>query len=117
MRLSGKAVALCLAAALTAGGAAGADGVPAPGTYQCRSPDGAIFELSFTVGPDAIYSNKRGGRGTMTIDPDTGNVLFHGAAPQSGFQGRYSAGPPPQVVLLTVKAGVVSDAGIVCRMN
>jgi hypothetical protein len=112
-------IAVCLAASLpiAGGGAARADDLPASGTYQCRGTDGPLSELSFTVGPGNIYTTKWGFRGTMVVHPVTGNVLFRGAAPQSGFQGRYSAGPPPQVALVTVKDGVSSDAGITCQMR
>jgi hypothetical protein len=73
--------------------------------------------LNFTVGPGNIYTTPKGFRGTMSVHPGTGNVLFHGAPPQASYQGRYSPGPPPQVVLLTVKDGASSEAGIVCQMR
>jgi hypothetical protein len=53
----------------------------------------------------------------MSVHPGTGNVLFHGAPPQSAYQGRYSPGPPPQVTLLTVTGGASTEAGIVCQMR
>jgi hypothetical protein len=59
----------------------------------------------------------KGFRGTMSVHPGTGNVLFHGGPPQSAYQGRYSPGPPPQVVLLTVTGGVSSEAEIVCQLR
>jgi hypothetical protein len=111
-------VAICLAASPSIlGGVAHADDIPTPGVYQCRGTQGPLSELSFTVRPGNIYTNKWGRRGTMEIHPVTGNVLFRGAAPQSGFQGRYGAGPPPQVALVTVTNGVNSDAGVTCRMD
>jgi hypothetical protein len=106
------AASLCLAA-----GAAVAQSIPAPGRYQCAGASGATAELNFTVGPGNIYTTPKGFRGTMSVHPGTGNVLFHGAPPQVSYQGRYSAGPPPQVVLLTVKDGASSEAGIVCQMR
>jgi len=120
MKQAGIDVATALAASLwlVAGdGAAAAQSVPAPGRYQCTGASGAMAELNFTVGPGTIYTTVRGFRGTMSIHSGTGNVLFHGAAPQSAYQGRYSGGPPPQVTLLTVKDGASSEAGIVCQMR
>jgi hypothetical protein len=113
-------VATALAASLwlVAGdGAAAAQSVPASGRYQCSGASDAMAELNFTVGPGNIYTTVRGFRGTMTVHPGTGNVLFHGAAPQSGYQARYNPGPPPQVALLTVTGGASSEAGITCQMR
>ena len=72
--------------------------------------------MDFTVGPGNIYTTMKGFRGTMSVHPGTGNVLFYGAAPQSGYQGRYSP-DPPQVALLTVTGGASSEAGIICQMR
>ena len=72
--------------------------------------------MNFTVGPGNIYTTKRGFRGVMVIHPGTGNVLFHGAAPQNAYQGRYSSGPLPQVRFVTVSGGESSDAGIMCQL-
>lgn len=112
--------AACVAAALwlAAGdGAAVAQEIPAPGRYQCGGTSGAVAELNFTVGPGNIYTTTKGFRGTMSIHPATGNVLFHGAPPQASYQGRYSGGPPPQVALLTVTGGASGEAGIICQLR
>ena len=111
--------AACLAAPLwlAAGDGAAAQDIPAPGRYQCSSAGGAMAELNFTVGPGNIYTTTKGFRGTMSVHPGTGNVLFHGAPPQASYQGRYSPGPPPQVALLTVTGGASSEAGIVCQLR
>jgi hypothetical protein len=98
-------------------GAAVAQDIPAPGRYQCAGASGAMAELNFTVGPGNIYTTTKGFRGTMSIHPGTGNLLFHGAPPQSGYQGRYRGGPPPQVAFLTVTGGTIGEAGIVCQMR
>jgi hypothetical protein len=120
MRRYGQAVitlAICLVAPLAAGsGAALADDIPAAGQYQCSGASGPTADLNFTVGPGNIYTTKKGFRGVMVIHPGTGNVLFHGAAPQSAYQGRYSSGPPPQVRFVTVSGGESSDAGIMCQL-
>ena len=111
-------VAVTLAASLwlvTGNGAAVAQSIPASGRYQCTGASGAMAELNFTVGPGNIYTTTKGFRGTMSVHPGTGNVLFHGAPPQSGYQGRYNPGPPPQVALLTVTDGKSVETGIVCQ--
>jgi len=100
-----------------AAGAAVAQSIPAPGRYQCSDANGARAELNFTVGPGNIYTSTKGFRGTVSIHPGTGNVLFHVAPPQASYQGRFSPGPPPQVVLLTVTGGASSEAGIICLMR
>jgi hypothetical protein len=110
-------VALCLVTSLAAVSVAMADDLPASGSYQCSNASGAAVDMNFTVGPGNIYTTKKGFRGTMTVHPITGNVLFHGAPPQNALQGRYSAGPPPKVALVTVKDSVSSDAGITCQMR
>jgi hypothetical protein len=115
-----NAVAAALAASLwlvAGGGAAVAQSVPAPGRYQCVGASGAMAELGFTVGPGNIYTTVKGFRGTMSVHPGTGNVLFHIAPPLASYQGRYSPGPPPQVALLTVTGGASSEAGITCQMR
>jgi hypothetical protein len=120
MKQAGIGVAAALAASLwlVAGdGAAVAQSIPASGRYQCTGASGGMAELDFTVGPGNIYTTTRGFRGTMSVHPGTGNVLFHGAPLQSGYQGRYNPGPPPQVALLTVTGGASSEAGIICRMR
>jgi hypothetical protein len=118
MKPAGIGVTAALAASLClAAGAAVAQSIPAPGRYQCAGASGAMAELNFTVGPGNIYTTTKGFRGTMSVHPGTGNVLFHGGPPQSAYQGRYSPGPPPQVALLTVKDGASSEAGIVCQMR
>jgi len=117
MKQAGIGVAATLAASLwlvAGGGVAVAQSIPAPGRYQCSGATGATGDLDFTVGPGNIYTTMKGFRGTMSVHPGTGNVLFHGAAPQSGYQGRYSPGPP-QVALLTVTGGASSEAGIICQ--
>jgi hypothetical protein len=120
MKQAGIDVAIALAASLwlvAGGGVAVAQSVPAPGRYQCSGANAAMAELNFTVGPGTIYTTTKGFRGTMSVHPGTGNVLFHGAAPQSGYQARYDPGPPPQVTLLTVKDGASSEAGIICQVR
>jgi hypothetical protein len=119
MKQAGIGVAATLAASLwlvAGGGVAVAQSIPAPGRYQCSGASGPTADLDFTVGPGNIYTTMKGFRGTMSVHPGTGNVLFHGAAPQSGYQGRYSPGPP-QVALLTVTGGASSEAGIICQMR
>jgi len=96
---------------------AAAQSIPASGRYQCSGANSAMTELDFTVGPGNIYTTVKGFRGTMSVHPGTGNVLFHGAPPQASYQARYSPGPPPQVVLLTVKDGANSEAGIICQLR
>jgi hypothetical protein len=114
----GIAISFAAALWLIAGeSAALADELPASGRYQCIGPSGVMAELNFTVGPGNIYTTVKGFRGTMTVHPLSGNVLFHGAAPQSAYQGRYSAGPPAQVSFVTVADGVSKETGIVCPMR
>jgi len=111
-------VAAALAASLwlvAGGGVAVAQGVPVAGRYRCAGANGAMADLDFTVGPGNIYTTVKGFRGTMSVHPGTGNVLFHGAPPQASYQASYSPGPPPQVVLLTVTDGKSAEAGIVCQ--
>ena len=72
-----------------------------------------MAELDFTVGPGNIYTTTKGFRGTISVHPGTGNVLFHGAPPQNAYLGRYNPGPPPQVALLTVTDGKSAETGIV----
>jgi hypothetical protein len=116
-RKSVISIAVSLAAPLLViGGVAAADDLPEAGRYRCSNAGGAVTDMNFTVGPGNIYTTRKGFRGTMTIHPGTGNVLFHGAAPQNAYQGRYSPGPPPQVRFVTVNAGESSDAGIVCQL-
>ena len=114
------AVAAALAAPLwlaAGGGVAVAQSVPEPGRYQCSGANGAMAELNFTVGPGNIYTTTKGFRGTMSVHPGTGNVLFHGGPPQASYQARYSPGPPPQVTLLTVTDGKSAETGIMCQMR
>jgi hypothetical protein len=90
MKQAGTGVAAILAASLclaAGAGAAVAQSIPAPGRYQCAGASGAMAELNFTVGPGTIYTTTKGFRGTMSVHPGTGNVLFHGGPPQSGYQG------------------------------
>jgi hypothetical protein len=120
MKRADIGVAATLAALLwlvAGGGAAVAQDLPASGRYQCAGASGVMADLGFTVDAGNIYTTTKGFRGTMSIHPGTGNVLFHGAPPQASYQGRYSAGPPPQIVLLTVTGGASSEAGIVCQMR
>ena len=120
MNQAGIGVAAALAASLwltVGGGTAVAQSVPASGRYQCTGASGGMAELNFTVDSGNIYTTTKGFRGTMSIHPGTGNVLFHVAPPQGSYQGRYSAGPPPQVALLTVTGGASSEAGIICQMR
>src|SRR5271154_6148590 len=119
MKQAGIGVAAAAAAASLwlAAGVAVAQSVPASGRYQCTGASGAMAELNFTAGPGNIYTTTKGFRGTMSVHPGTGNVLFHVAPPQASYQGRYNPGPPPQVTLLTVMGGASSEAGIVCLMR
>ncbi len=114
----GVATALAASLWLVAGDvAAVAQSIPAPGRYQCTGAGGAVADLDFTAGPGNVYTTTKGFRGTMSVHPGTGNVLFHGGPPQSAYQGRYNPGPPPRVALLTVTGGVSSEAGIICQMR
>jgi len=118
MKQVGVGVLAVVAASLwLTAGAAVAQSVPASGRYQCAGANGAMAELNFTVGPGPIYTTAKGFRGTISVHPGTGNVLFHGAPPHASYQARYSPGPPPQVTLLTVTGGASSEAGIVCQMR
>lgn len=120
MKQAGIGVAAALAASLwltVGGGAAVAQSIPASGRYQCTGASGRMAELDFTVDSGNIYTTTKGFRGTMSIHPGTGNVLFHIAPPQASYQGRYSPGPPPQVVLLTVTDGKSAEIGIMCQMR
>ena len=115
-----NAVAAALAASLwlvAGGGVAVAQSIPAPGRYQCAGASGAMADMGFTVGPGNIYTTVKGFRGTMSVHPGTGNVLFHVAPPLASYQGRYSPGPPPQVALLIVTGRASSEAGITCQMR
>jgi hypothetical protein len=117
-----KQAVIAVAAALIASlwlvaGVAVAQSIPDSGRYQCAGANGVMADLNFTVGPGNIYTTTKGFRGTLSVHPGTGNVLFHVAPPQASYQGRYSPGPPPQVVLLTVTSGTSSEAGIVCQMR
>ena len=112
------AVAVALAASLClAAGVAVAQSIPASGRYQCAGASSVMAELNFTVGPGNIYTTVKGFRGTMSVHPGTGNVLFHGAPPQASYQARYTPGPPPQVALLTVTDGKSVETGIICQMR
>jgi hypothetical protein len=118
MTYAGIGIAAAIAAPLwLAVVAAMAQSVPASGRYQCSGANGAMAELNFTVGPGPIYTTTKGFRGTMSVHPGTGNVLFHGAPPHASYQARYSPGPPPQVTLLTVTGGASSEAGIICQLH
>jgi hypothetical protein len=118
MKQAGIADAAAVAAPLwLAAGAAMAQSVPAPGRYQCTGTNGAMAELNFTVGPGTIYTTTKGFRGTMSVHPGTGNVLFHGAPPQASYQARYSPGPPPQVALLTMTDGKSAETGVMCQLR
>jgi hypothetical protein len=118
LKQAGIGVAAALAASLwlvASSGLAVAQSVPASGRYQCSGANGAMAELNFTVGPGNIYTTTKGFRGTMSVHPGTGNVLFHGAPPHASYQGRYSPGPPPQVALLTVTDGKSVETAIMCQ--
>jgi hypothetical protein len=120
MKQAGIGVAAALAASLwlaAGGGVAVAQSIPVSGRYQCTGASGGMAELDFTVGPGNIYTTTKGFRGTMSVHPGTGNVLFHVAPPQASYQGRYSPGPPPQVVLLAVTDGKSAETGIMCQMR
>jgi hypothetical protein len=114
------AVAAALAAPLwlvAGGGLAVAQSIPALGRYQCAGASGGMADLDFTVGPGNICTTTKGFRGTMSVHPGTGNVLFRVAPPQASYQARYSPGPPPQVALLTVTDGKSAETGIMCQMR
>jgi hypothetical protein len=116
--VSPAAIGLATSMALLAGaGAAAAQSLPASGRYQCTNASGIAADLNFTVGPGEIYTTPKGWRGTMSIHPVSGNILFHGPTPQNVYQGRYSPGPPPQVALLTVTGGASKEAGITCELR
>jgi hypothetical protein len=120
MKQAGTCVAVALAAPLwlvAGGGVVVAQSIPASGRYQCAGASGAMAELNFTVGPGNIYTTTKGFRGTLSVHPGTGNVLFHVAPPLGAYQGRYSLGPPPQVALLTVTDGKSAETGIMCQMR
>src|ERR1700719_1222606 len=118
MKRAGVGVLAVVAASLwLAAGSAVAQSLPAPGRYQCSGANGAMTELNFTVGPGNIYTTTKGFRGTISVHPGTGNVLFHGAPPQNGYQGRYNPGPSPEVALLTVTGGASSEAGTICQLR
>ncbi len=88
MKQAGIGVAAALAAPLrlVAGdGAAVAQSIPASGRYQCADAGGAMADLDFTVGPGNIYTTTKGFRGTMSVHPGTGNLLFHVAPPQASY--------------------------------
>ena len=112
------AVAAALAASSwLAAGVAVAQSIPESGRYQCTGASGVMADLNFTVGPGNIYTTTKGFRGTLSVHPGTGNVLFHVAPPLASYQGRYSPGPPPEVALLTVTDGKSVETGIVCQMH
>jgi hypothetical protein len=111
------ALAVVVAPLWLAVGSAVAQSIPASGRYQCAGANGAMAELNFTVGPGTIYTTPKGFRGTMSVHPGTGNVLFHVAPPQASYQGRYSPGPPPQVTLLTVTDGKSVETGVICQLR
>jgi hypothetical protein len=104
-------------ALLGTGRGAAAQSLPGPGLYRCTTTSGLAADLNFTVGPGEIYTTPRGWRGTMSIHPVSGNILFHGPTPQNVYQGRYSPGPPPQVELLTVTGAASKEAGITCELR
>src|ERR1700731_2994069 len=113
MKQAGVGVLAVIAASLwLPPGAAVAQSVPASGRYQCTGANGAMAELNFTVGPGPIYTTTKGFRGTISVHPGNGTVLFHGVPPHASYQDRFSPGPPPQVVLLTVTGGGKCEAGI-----
>ena len=91
--------------------------LPAAGHYQCVGGGADAGKMDFIVGPGNIYTTTAGRRGIMVVHPGTGNVLFRGAAPQEDYEGRYGAGPPPQVAFLTVKGRVSTETGIICRLQ
>jgi hypothetical protein len=116
--VSPAALGLAMSIALLAGaGGAAAQSLPGPGLYRCTNASGPASELNFTVGPGEIYTTSKGWRGTMSIHPVSGNILFHGPTPQNAYQGRYNPGPPPQVELLTVTGGASKEAGITCQLR
>ncbi len=106
-----------LLAVLGGGRDAAAQSLPGAGRYQCTNASGAVADLNFTVGPGEIYTTPRGWRGTMSIHPVSGNILFHGPTPQNSYQGRYEAGPPARIELVTVTDGVSKETGIACQMH
>ncbi len=110
-------VAVLAASSWLAAGVAVAQSTPESGRYQCAGASGVMADLNFTVGPGNIYTSTKGFRGTLSVHPGTGNVLFHVAPPQASYQARYSPGPPPQVALLTVTDGRSVETGIVCQMH
>jgi hypothetical protein len=117
-----KQAVIAVAAALAASpwlvaGVAVAQSIPESGRYQCTGASGVMADLNFTVGPGNIYTTTKGFRGTLSVHPGTGNVLFHVAPPLASYQARYSPGPPPQVALLTVTDGKSVETGIVCQMQ
>jgi hypothetical protein len=115
---SGVTVRLATSLWLIAGiGIAAAQDLPASGRYQCTGASGPLPELNFVVGPGEIYTTPKGWRGTMSIHPLSGNIMFRGPTPQNSYQGRYSAGPPAQVSFVTVAKGESGETGIVCRMH
>jgi hypothetical protein len=119
-RQAANAVAVCIAASLwlvVDDGIAAAQSLPPSGRYQCTGSSGAMAELDFTVGPGNLYTTTKGWRGTLAIHPLSGNILFQGPTPQNPYQGRYSAGPPPQIALLTVTGGTSAGAGITCQIR
>jgi hypothetical protein len=97
--------------------AAQAQSLPPSGRYQCAGPNGAMNDLTFTVGPGNIYTSRWGWRGVLNIHPVTGNILFIGKSPENAYEGRYSPGPPPQVTLLTVNGATSTESGIVCQVH
>ncbi|MFZ0424301.1 MAG: hypothetical protein WAL80_15610 [Xanthobacteraceae bacterium] len=116
--VSPAALGLALSIAVLAGArGAAAQSLPGPGTYRCANAGNAAADLNFTVGPGEIYTTPRGWRGTMSIHPVSGNILFHGPTPQNVYQGRYSAGPPAQVELLTVTGRDSKETGITCQLR
>jgi hypothetical protein len=120
LKQAGIGVAAALAASLwlvAGSGLAVAQSIPAPGRYQCTGASGAMAELNFAVDSGNIYTTTKGFRGTMSVHPGTGNVLFHGAPPHASYQARYSPGPPPQVSLLTVTDGKSVETAIMCQMH
>ena len=116
--ITSRTVGLAASLWLVAGGdSAVAQSLPAAGRYQCSGASGAMPELDFTIGPGNIYTSARGWRDAMTIHPLSGNILFHGTTPQHAYQGRYEAGPPAKIVLVTVAGGATSETGITCQMR
>lgn len=108
---------LALSLSFAAAGSVAAQTLPPSGLYQCTNATGSAADLNFTVGPGEIYTTPKGWRGTMSIHPLSGNILFHGPTPQGAYQGRYNPGPPPRVELLTVTGGVSKETGITCQLR